>query len=238
MKIIKKISIVIPVYNEGKRAVETVNNILNNIKNDLILVNDGSSDNSQKLLEKNFSKNKRVKIVSHTINRGKGVAMKTGAKIAWKSGADAVIFIDADGQHDPKLLKNFEKSLLSGDDVAIGVRINKSQMSFFRKFSNWLIRVILAVLYGQTIDDMLCGYRAMTKKAYKKIRWTSPRYGVETEMMCNIWQSGLNYRKIVVETIYTEKRKQKKDCFTTKDGLKILLQLPYWWWRGRSRGKM
>lgn len=232
--LVVKICIVVPLYNEGKRAVETINNILNNTKNDLILVNDGSSDNSQKLLEKNFSKNKRIILVNHQVNRGKGVAMRTGARVAWRKGAEAVIFIDADGQHDPKLLKNFENSLLS-DDVAIGVRINKSQMSFFRKFGNWVIRIVLAMLYGQMIDDMLCGYRAMTRKAYKNIRWTSPRYGVETEMMCNIWQAGISYRKIVVETIYTEKKKQKKDCFTPKDGLKILLQLPYWWWRGRNR---
>jgi glycosyltransferase involved in cell wall biosynthesis len=146
-----------------------------------------------------------------------------------------VIFIDADGQHDPALLKKFEESLESGDEVVIGVRINKSQMSFLRKLGNWMIRVILAILYGQTVEDMLCGYRAMTKKAYINILWTSRRYGVETEMMCNIWRVGLNYRKMVVETIYTEKRKQKKDCFTPKDGVNILIRLPYWRWRGRGR---
>lgn len=234
MESVKKISIVIPVFNEGKRVVETINNILINTKNDLVVVDDGSTDNTKLLLESNFFKSKRVIIVCHDINRGKGVAMITGANVAWKHGAEAIIFIDADGQHDPKLLKNFENYLNNGDEIVIGVRVNKLHMSFLRKFGNWVIRVVLAILYGQTIEDMLCGYRAMTKKAFNKILWTSERYGVETEMMCNIWQAGVLYRKTIVETIYTEKKRQKKDCFTTKDGLKILLLLPYWWWRGRN----
>lgn len=228
-----KTFIIVPVFNEGKRAVKTIKNILTKTKNKLVVVDDGSSDDSYSLLKKYFNKDERVVLIRHKINRGKGVAMKTGAKKAFKNGAQKIIFIDADGQHDPKLLRNFENLLNGGDGVVIGVRINKAQMSFFRKFGNWTIRIILAMLYGQIIEDMLCGYRGMTKEAYKKIRWTSRRYGVETEMMCNIWQSGLSYQKIVVETIYTEKKKQKKDCFTPKDGLKILLQLPYWWWRGR-----
>ena len=233
--LVMKISIIVPIYNEGRRAVETVNKILNFTKNNLILVNDGSNDNSQTLLEKNFSKNRRVSLVSHKVNQGKGMAMKTGARTAWKNRAEAVIFIDADGQHDPELLLKFESTLNDGEDVVIGVRINKTQMSLTRKLGNWVIRVILAILYGQTIEDMLCGYRAMTKSSYHKIVWTSQRYGVETEMICNMWKYGLNYQKIVVETIYAQKKQRKKDCFTPIDGLKILLQLPYWWWRGRLR---
>ena len=229
-----KINIVIPVYNEGKRSVKTIEYILENTKNNLIVVDDGSTDDSYSTLNSAFGKNKRVEILHHVLNLGKGAAMITGAERAWQIGAKAVVFIDADGQHDPKLLKNFENYLNSGDEIVIGVRVNKLHMSFLRKFGNWLIRVVLAVLYGQTIEDMLCGYRAMTKKAFNKIKWSSERYGVETEMMCNIWQAGILYRKIIVETIYTEKKRQKKDCFTSKDGLKILLLLPYWWWRGRN----
>jgi len=83
---------------------------------------------------------------------------------------------------------------------------------------------------------MLCGYRAMTRKSYNKIMWTSHRYGVETEMICNMWKYGLNYRKIVVETIYAQKKERKKDCFTPMDGIKVLLLIPYWRWRSKSTG--
>jgi len=231
-----RIFIVVPVFNEGKRVVSTIRLILKSTKANLIVVDDGSTDNSYELLQDNFKKNKRVVLVKHNTNKGKGVAMKTGAKTAWKCGAEAVIFIDADGQHDPKLIQKFEDSLYAGDDVVIGVRINKGQMSLMRKLGNWMIRVILAVLYGQTIEDMLCGYRAMTRKSYNKIMWTSHRYGVETEMICNMWKYGLNYRKIVVETIYAQKKERKKDCFTPMDGIKVLLLIPYWRWRSKSTG--
>ncbi|MBI2465079.1 glycosyltransferase family 2 protein [Candidatus Shapirobacteria bacterium] len=228
------IFVVIPVYNEKSRVVSTVMSVLANSKNKVVVVDDGSSDGCDILLKDAFDKNKRVTLVKHDINQGKGMAMKTGAKVAWKNGAEAVIFIDADGQHDPKLISKFVDSLKSGDEVVIGVRINKGQMTMIRKFGNWMIRVVLAILYGQTIEDMLCGYRAMTKRAYSKVVWTSHRYGVETEMICNMWKYGLNYRKIVVETIYAKKKERKRDCFTPVDGIKVLLLIPYWRWRNKS----
>lgn len=232
-----KIAIIMPVYNEGKRVIRTVRNVLDNTKYNLVVVDDGSSDNTSKLLVESYKRNKRVILIRHSVNQGKGVAMRTGVRRAWKEKSQAVIFIDADGQHDPKLLKKFEESLENGDEVVIGVRIDKSEMSFQRKVGNWMIRVILAVLYGQTIEDMLCGFRALSKSAYHKVVWTSRRYGVETEMMCNVWRAGLNYRKLVVETIYAEKESQKRDCFRPRDGIKIVLLLPFWWWRGLFRHK-
>jgi glycosyltransferase involved in cell wall biosynthesis len=80
-----KIAIVVPVYNEEKRAVNTVNDILKVDKSSqIILVDDGSYDNSYKILTKAFAKNKRVSILQHIINLGKGAAMKTGVKKAFK----------------------------------------------------------------------------------------------------------------------------------------------------------
>lgn len=228
-----KIIIVVPVYNEKDKVVSTVENILDNSKRSVVVVNDGSTDNTLGLLNSRFLGSKRVTIKNHEINQGKGMAMITGAKAAWRKKAEAVIFIDADGQHDPKLLEKFEESLERGDEIVVGVRISKLKMSYSRRLGNWIIRIVLAMLYGQTIEDMLCGYRAMTKKSFNKIRWTSCRYGVETEMMCNIWRLGLIYRKTVVETIYSEKKKRKKDAFTHKDGIKILCLLPYWRWKKR-----
>ena len=106
------IFVVVPVYNEEYRAVETINKILlvdKKIK--IVVIDDGSSDNSLKILRDNFKKNNRVVISSHVINLGKGAAMKTGLKIAFKLGAEGVVFMDGDGQHNPKYLPKFIEEL-------------------------------------------------------------------------------------------------------------------------------
>lgn len=75
-----KISIIVPVYNEGQRAVETIKKILLSTKQDMVVVDDGSGDNSWSLLKKIFSRNRRIKLLRHVINLGKGAAMKTGTE--------------------------------------------------------------------------------------------------------------------------------------------------------------
>lgn len=227
----KRICVVVPAYNEEKKIANTLENILANTNLEVIVVEDGCSDGTAGVLAKNFGKNRRVKIIDNAVNRGKGYGMRIGAEMAWKDGVEAVIFMDADGQHDASILKDFANYINNGEELIIGVRITKSKMSLFRRVSNWMIRMSLAALYGQTIEDILCGYRAMTEDVYKKIKWESDRYAVETEMMCNIWRRGINFRKVVVETIYNQSKKKKKDNFTPTDGLKILLHLPYWRWR-------
>ncbi len=104
-------SIVVPLFNESGRVVNTIREILRRSKHLVIAVDDGSADDSLVLLRKSFANNRRVVIFGHVINLGKGAAMKTGAEAAWKMGCDWVIFIDADGQHDPKHLPVFEAEL-------------------------------------------------------------------------------------------------------------------------------
>ncbi len=141
------IFVVVPIYNEEYRAVETVNKILlvdKEIK--IILVNDGSSDDSLKILKKSFVKNKRVIIANHVVNLGKGAAMKTGVKIAWKLGGTAIVFIDADGQHNPKYLPKFTKEL-EKYPIVFGYRLLNKKSPWIRrngnKFAKLLIEKIL-----------------------------------------------------------------------------------------------
>ena len=67
-------------------------------------------DRSFDFIKKEFRYNNHLILVRHLINLGKGAAMKTGGRVAWKLGADAVVIIDADGQHNPKYLPKFIKS--------------------------------------------------------------------------------------------------------------------------------
>lgn len=221
-----KISIIVPVYNEGQRAINTINEILELTKQEIVVVDDGSKDNSWKLLEKNFSKNKRITLLSHVINLGKGAAMRTGAEMAWKLGAEAIIFVDADGQHNPDHLADFEKSLLT-NKLVFGFRSFNKKMPFIRKYGNIIALKLVGSLFNIKRKDLLCGFLGFRKEIYEKILWQSSRYGIETEMATKVGKNKIPFSEINIDTIYIDKYKG----VTMLDAFKILLNIPFWYFR-------
>lgn len=221
-----KISIIVPVYNEGQRGVDTIKKILESTKHDIVVVDDGSSDNSWSLLKKNYLKNKRVVLLSHVINLGKGAAMKTGAEMAWKLGAEAIIFVDADGQHNPVHLADFEKSLLT-NKLVFGYRSFNKEMPLVRKYGNIIALKLVESLFNIKRKDLLCGFLGFRKEVYEKILWQSSRYGIETEMATRVGKNKIPFSEINVDTIYIDKYKG----VTMLDALKILFNIPLWYFR-------
>jgi len=220
-----KVFIIVPVYNEENRAVETINQILKTDKDlNIIVVDDGSSDNSLKILENSFKNNSRIVISSHLINLGKGAAMKTGLKMAWELGGDAVVFIDADGQHNPKYLPKFINAL-EKFPIVFGYReLNKKSPWIRRngnKFAGWLI----GSLFNIKRKDLLCGFLGFRKDIYKKITWKSNRYGIETEMATKVGKNKIPFLEVKIDTIYIDKYKG----VTIFDALKILVKIPFWY---------
>lgn len=219
-----KIAIVVPEYNEGLRAVETIKKILKYTKNPVIVVDDGSLSRNYLVLKKEFKSNKRIYLLRHVINLGKGAAMRTGVEAAWNVGAQAVIFMDADGQHDPRFLKNFEKKL-EKSALVMGYRELSSEMPLYRKWGNLLAVWGLKKLFGIRRKDILCGFISFRKEVYPAIKWHSQRYGVEAEIAAKIGRKKIGFAEIRVPTIYIDKYKG----VGLTDAVKILLQVPRWY---------
>lgn len=219
-----KTIIIVPEYNEGERGVSTVKKILINTKNRVIVIDDGSDNGSYELLLKKFHGVRRVELVRHNKNMGKGAAMKTGVEKAWREGARAVIFIDADGQHDPRFLKYFEKKL-EKSALVMGYRDLGPEMPLFRKWGNLLAVWGLKKLFGIQRKDILCGYISFKKEVYPAIRWHSRHYGVEAEIAAKIGRKKIKFQEIKVPTIYIDKYKG----VGLIDAIKILLQVPRWY---------
>lgn len=217
-------AVIVPVYNEGNRAIDLINNILKHQYLSIIVVNDGSVDDSEKLLKENFGVNKRVMILNHIINLGKGAAMKTGVKYAWNKGIKTVVFIDSDGQHNPKLLTKFFNELRKVD-LVFGYRKLTKEMPFIRKWGNMGAKWLLKMLFGLDRKEFLCGYLGFNKKIYKKIKWTSSRYGVETEIATKVSKNKLAYKEILIDTIYVDKYKG----VSLMDAVKVLFKIPLWY---------
>lgn len=219
-----KTAIIVPVYNEGKRAVDTIGTILNAFDGQIIVIDDGSSDNSFELLERQYEHNKRVIILQHIMNLGKGSAMKTGVKMAWKADCDTVVFIDADGQHNPEHLPNFIKAF-ENNDIVFGYRELKKDSPWIRRNGNIFAGWMISFLFNVKRKDLLCGFFGFKKSVYKKIKWKSCRYGIETEIATKVGRNKLSFSEVKIDTIYIDEYKG----VSIFDAFKILLNIPYWY---------
>lgn len=216
-----KIAIVVPAYNESSYIGRFLDK-LGSYSSRVVVIDDGSTDHTSSI-----SRGRGVKCISHMVNLGKGAALKTGCDFAFsKLKADAVIIMDGDDQHMVEDIKLFEKELKSGAQVVLGVRRMDAKMPLMRLVGNKSMSILINILFGRYIADIPSGFKAMTKSAYKLLRWQSSGYEVETEMAVRIAKSKLKYSEVSISTVYHD----KEYGFNLLDAGKILLKLPYWLW--------
>ncbi len=214
----KRNFVVIPGYNESQYLTLVLKKTSAVTKN-IIFVDDGSSDTSA-VIAKKYTPH----VLSHQTNLGKGAAMLTGATYAFDTlGADAIVFMDSDDQHDPSHLLDFFKELES-NDIVFGVRNMGANMPLSRFLGNKLASVILNILYGVYIADIPSGYKGMHKRAFGKVRWKSAGYEVETEIAVRVAQHKIPFGLIEIKAIYHDTDKG----MTLLDALHITFSLVQW----------
>lgn len=217
MKQNKELWIVIPAYNEERHVGKVIDETKKYAEN-IVLVDDGSKDKTFET-----GKKRKIAVLKHIVNLGKGAALKTGCDYAIQKGAKKIIAIDADGQHEPKEIPNFLKNL-EGVDIVFGYRKFSQQMPWLLKFGNNFINLTTKILYKMNLKDTQSGYRAFTTDAYKRIRWKATDYSMESEMIANAGKQKLKYKEIPIQTIYTDKYKGT----TAMDGIKIVFNMIKW----------
>jgi len=172
------ISIIIPFYNEKENVpllVEEIENVREKIKEDLevILVDDGSSDNFQLSLRQSSGqaiindqeKNNNLKLIKHRKRFGKGKALQTGLD---QAKGEIIAFMDADLQDDPQDLLKFIEKIKSGYDLVNGVRSSRKDsiiVKLYSKIANWFLKTALHSQYS----DINCGYKVFRKEVLKEI---------------------------------------------------------------------
>ena len=214
-----KVFIVIPSYNESKR-IDKVLTGLKDFSVSIIVVDDGSRDSTFEQAKKHH-----VLVLRHRVNLGKGAAIKTGCEAAILMGADAIVLMDSDGQHKAEDLPKFLEKIQSGKfDVVFGSRHMNLGIPLVRYIGNKFASVLISVLYRVYISDLICGYRAITKKAYIQMNLKSSDYGIETEMVIKTAKLKLRYCEIPVEVIYYDKFKG----VTILDAFGVLLKVIKW----------
>jgi len=164
------ISVILPAHNEAENIRTTVENCVSYLESnvsdyEVVVVNDGSSDDTQKIVEELKSTNSNVVLVNHTVNMGYGSALRSGFD---KASCEYIFFMDSDGQFDINDLDRLIP-LASPKNVVIGYREDRAD-SFIRTLNAWLYGLYIYLTFGLKVRDMDCAFKIFPTKAYKDIR--------------------------------------------------------------------
>ncbi|MFC1651590.1 glycosyltransferase family 2 protein [Patescibacteria group bacterium] len=215
-----KIFVAIPAYNEKTKIKTVVGDVKKEGYQNVLVVDDGSSDDTFEMAQK-----AGATTIKHLINRGKGAATKTALKGALALGAEIVVTIDGDGQHDPKDISRAIQPLLDKKiDVVLGSRFkSKNKIPFLRRFYNWIGNLVTFALGGVFVSDSQSGFRAYSKKALGLIDTRGDRYEFESEIIHEISQNKLSFTEVPVKVRYTKYSMTKGQGL--KNGIKTFLRL-------------
>lgn len=162
----EKIIIIIPAYNEEKNILNVCKKIEEFDKNlDYIVINDGSKDNTLKILEQN-----NINHINLVHNLGIGGAVQTGYKYAYNNNYDIAVQFDGDGQHDVRFINTICEPLIKQEaDMCIGTRYldktsSEFQSTFMRRLGKNIISLMIRICCHKKITDPTSGFRAVNKK--------------------------------------------------------------------------
>lgn len=200
-----KVLLIIPAYNEEENILNTCNKIKEfSDEIDFIVINDGSTDNTLKILQEN-----KINHISLINNLGIGGAVQTGYKYAYENGYDIAIQFDGDGQHDVNYVPNICTPIIEGQaDMVIGTRYldkneSKFQSTFMRRFGSKIICTLLKITTRTKITDPTSGFRAVNKDIIKVFANEYPSDYPEPESIVTI--TNLGYKIIDVPVSMNER---------------------------------
>ena len=195
------ISVIIPVFNEEKtiiKVLEKINRIKKNINLEIIIINDGSTDNTKKLLEDN--KDLYDKLLINENNKGKGFSVKKG--IVNASGSH-IIFQDADLEYDPSEYIKFEKIFTEFDaDGIIGSRFIYSNYTrshnILNKIGNTILTLIFNLLYNTTFTDIYSCYFAFKRNLVDANLLETEGFEQHAEILCKVIKKGNKFYEVPI----------------------------------------
>lgn len=228
------LSIIIPVYNEERHLKALLEEVFDTaVRKEIIIVNDGSSDETKKILdsiESDFKKNPRsnaanLQIIHKEKNEGKGSAVIAGVRAAT---GDIVIIQDADLELSPKeygvLLEPFQKF---GADIVFGSRF---QMAGVRRvfptpryLANRLLTIVSNVLSGIYLTDMETCYKVFKREIVQSFDLKSKRFGIEPELTAKAAKG--SYKIYEVPIAYNPRSRGEGKKISFKDGIEALFEI-------------
>ena len=196
------ISILIPSFNEEKTILNVLNRISKtidpSINYEVVIINDGSTDNTLKLLEQN--KNLYNQLITYEKNYGKGNAVKKGLEV---SKGKYIFFQDADLEYDPIDINKFIKLINSFEpDLIIGSRLNYTEYTrshnILNKFGNMLITLIFNIFYNTTFTDIYSCYACFKKDLLNEKNLKTKGFEQHAEILCKVIKKGKKFYEVPI----------------------------------------
>jgi glycosyltransferase involved in cell wall biosynthesis len=202
MKSSKTVAI-LPAFNEARRIGKVIQEARKHVSS-VLVVDDGSSDNTSEVAKKNGAR-----VIRLENNSGVGYASRIGLNQAIKEKFDIIIFLDADGQLNPRYITNFIEKIDNGACYVYGRR-NLGKYPLSNKIGNWGLTFLANVLCPVGIWDVECGYRAMTLEAARKMRLKSMKYEREMDFLYEVWRNKLKVSSVeVIVPIFHKKSRTR-----------------------------
>jgi glycosyltransferase involved in cell wall biosynthesis len=213
-----KFSIIIPVYNEAKTLEEIIRRVqATGLVDEILAVDDGSTDGSRELLEK-LSQEGKIKTIYHDHNQGKGKAVRTGILNA---SGDLMLIQDADLEYDPREYPNLLRPIQEGiADVVYGSRFlgaGRRPVLFWNMVANKILTLTTNILYNNILTDMETGYKLFRREVVQNMSLHAHGFEFEPEFTAKILKRKVRIYEVPITfnpRDYSEGKKIKmKDAF-------------------------
>ena len=214
------LSIILPAKNEAAAIGATVEKIHAQLAQmrletdaEVLVVNDGSTDNTAAVAEA-----AGARVVHHPYSKGNGAAIKTGARAAQ---GEMLVFMDADGQHDPADIPSLLDKLNQGHDMVVGARQKGSQASVGRGLANGLYNRLASWMTGHKVEDLTSGFRAVRADKFREVLYLLPNgFSYPTTSTMAFFRAGYS---VAYVPIHAAKRIGKSHIRLLRDGTRFLL---------------
>jgi len=222
-----KTIVVMPGYNAGETLEKTVNDISEEVVDEIILVDDASSDDTVEVAKK-----LGLTVARHDKNQGYGANQKTCYNLALEHGADIVVMIHPDYQYDPKLIKHFVDFIAQGYfDVMLGSRIRTRKealaggMPKYKYLANRLLTMFENIISGQNLSEWHTGMRAYKREVLESIDFmkNSDDFVFDSQVLFQIIAKGYSIGEIPVPVRYFKEASSINFLRSVKYGLSTII---------------
>ena len=201
----------LPVYNEQAHLVEVLGQV-RRYSQDVLVVDDGSSDRTPLLL----AEMEDLHVIRHPVNQGYGAGLRSAFEFAIEHGYDALVTIDCDGQHEPRLIPELVAALDPPGDEPVDIVSGSRYLRDFegdiaapedRRRINLMITEQLNRCFGLGLTDTFCGFKAYRTEALRKFEITELGYAMPLQLWIQAVRHGLRIVEFPIPRIYLEEKR-------------------------------